>query len=67
MDYDVIFLWYMSGHMAVGVKVDGYDEGKYFEYEGDKYFYIETTASGWEIGEEPFETDVKYIISADIE
>ena len=67
MDYDVVFFWYLSGHMAVGVKVDGMDEGKYFEYEGEKYFYIETTGTGWEIGEEPFGNDVVYVISADPE
>ena len=67
MDYDVVFFWYLSGHMAVGVKVDGMDEGKYFEYEGEKYYYIETTATGWEIGEEPFDHDVVYVISADPE
>ena len=65
MDYEVVFFWYLSGHMAVGVKVDGMEEGRYFEYEGEDYYYIETTASGWEIGEEPFGHDVVYVISAD--
>ena len=67
MVYDVVFFWYLSGHMAVGVKVDGMDEGRYFEYEGERYYYIETTATGWEMGEEPDDHDVVYVISADPE
>ena len=34
-------------------------------HQGEDYYYIETTASGWEIGEEPFGHDVVYVISAD--
>lgn len=68
MGYDVIYIWYLSGHMAVGIYTEDYD-GKYFEYEGRNYFYIETTGEGWEIGEEPEfnAVEVKYILSTDPE
>ena len=52
LGYDVIYIWYLDGHMAVGIKCDGYD-GLNFEYEGEDYYYIETTGTGWNIGEEP--------------
>ena len=42
-----------AGHVAVGVKGG---EGIYatsWTYEGDKYYYLETTSIGWEIGEIP--------------
>ena len=57
LGYDVIYIWYLDGHMAVGVKCEGYD-GLSFEYEGEDYYYIETTSSGWNIGEEP-ESDTR--------
>lgn len=41
-------------HVAVGVK--GKDlPGAYYEYEGARYYYVETTATGWSIGEIPDE------------
>lgn len=42
-------------HMAVGLKGGDNIRGTYWEYEGDKYFYIETTGSGRRIGELPEE------------
>ena len=38
-------------HVGVGVDVDHY--GTYWFYEGVKYYYVETTGEGWEIGELP--------------
>ncbi|WP_459202215.1 transglutaminase-like domain-containing protein [Methanococcus sp. CF] len=43
------------GHMAVGVSGDSTVHGTYYEYNGKKYFYVETTGTGWEIGEIPEE------------
>jgi hypothetical protein len=45
----------LPGHMAVGVKGGEDVEGSYYEYEGARYFYVETTGSGWEVGEIPEE------------
>lgn len=44
-----------EGHAAVGVLGGGGMYGSYFEVDGRKYFYLETTATGWEIGDIPEE------------
>jgi hypothetical protein len=36
-------------HMAVGIAIPG-NHGSYFEYNGKKYFYQETTQLGWSLG-----------------
>lgn len=38
-------------HMAVGVNIDAY--GTYYTLNEKKYFFLETTGEGWEIGEVP--------------
>ncbi len=50
MNYELILI-NPPGHMAVGVNVDAY--GSYWTFEDEKYFYLETTAEGWEIGDIP--------------
>ena len=40
-------------HMAVGVKGTDNISGTYWKYEGEKYYYLETTGMGWEIGQLP--------------
>lgn len=40
------------GHLAVGIACDNCG-GTYVKYEGQEYYYIETTYPGWEIGEIP--------------
>ena len=52
MNYDVILI-NPPGHMAVGVNLEAY--GSYWEYNGNPYYYIETTAGGWKIGDLPEE------------
>ncbi len=52
MGYGVILIG-LPEHCAVGVKGGDNIYGTYWEYEGEKYFYIETTGSGWPIGELP--------------
>jgi hypothetical protein len=42
-------------HMGVGVLGTDNVKGRYFERNGNKYFYVETTGEGWEIGEMPDE------------
>ena len=52
MGYGVILL-NLPGHMAVGVKGGEEIEGTYYSYNGAKYYYLETTGSGWKIGKMP--------------
>ena len=54
MGYGVVLLQ-PPHHMAVGVLGGEGIHGTYFEHNGGKYFYLETTGSGWEIGEIPSE------------
>lgn len=42
------------GHMAVGIKGDNLP-GTYYDYQGEKYYYVETTGIGWSIGQIPDE------------
>ena len=41
-----------ASHMAVGVAISG-AYGTYYEYNGKKYYYLETTGEGWTIGQIP--------------
>ena len=42
------------GHMATAVACDDC-EGAYYDYKGREYYYVETTGTGWRIGEIPAE------------
>ena len=42
-----------EGHAALGVLGGDGVYGSYYEVDGDMYFYVETTATGWPIGEIP--------------
>jgi hypothetical protein len=50
MGYDTV-LFNLPEHVGVGVDVDHY--GTYWLYEDVKHYYVETTGTGWEIGELP--------------
>ena len=52
MGYKVVLL-NPPNHMAVGVKISGNISGSSWEYEGDNYYYIETTGLNWRIGQLP--------------
>lgn len=41
-----------SEHMLLGVALDG-EHGSYLEYEGKRYYPVETTDAGWDVGEMP--------------
>ena len=41
------------GHCAVGVKAGEGIHGSYYTYKGDNYYYLETTGSGWKLGDMP--------------
>jgi len=58
MGYGVVLLKLpQASHMAVGAAGEDAIEGAYYEHEGQKYYYVETTGSGWQVGEVP--PDVK--------
>ena len=54
MGYGVVLIE-LTDHCAVGLKGGENIYGTYWEYEGSKYYYIETTAEGWGIGQLPEE------------
>ena len=48
-----VCLLHLPGHAAVGLQDTGTFSGRYYEVDGNQYFYIESTNTGWEIGEMP--------------
>jgi hypothetical protein len=54
LGYGVVLI-NLPDHCAVGVEGSGDFYGTCWEYEGVKYYYIETTGEGWGIGELPDE------------
>lgn len=57
MGYEVVLIYFPGehmAHMAVGVKGEDLP-GTYYEYEGARYYYVESTYPGWSIGEIPDE------------
>lgn len=52
MGYGVVLIQ-LPDHCAIGIKGDENIYGTYWEYEGDKYFYLETTNTGWRVGQLP--------------
>ncbi len=60
MGYSVVLIIFpetpdTAGHAGIGVQGGGGIYGTHFEYEGGNYFYIETTDTGWRVGEIPEE------------
>jgi len=60
MSYEVVLVIFpetshTEGHVGVGILGSEGISGAYFEVDGNKYFYIETTDTGWSIGEVPDE------------
>jgi hypothetical protein len=56
MGFDVVLLAYTAErHFAIGLRVTLPDtaECQAYEWAGDTYYYVETTSTGWEIGEIP--------------
>lgn len=53
-NYDTVLLaFWDEQHMALGVAGEDGIPGVYYEYEGTRYYYLETTAPGWRVGEVP--------------
>lgn len=46
-------LMYFEGHMAVGILGEDNLVGGNLTVDGKKYFYVETTGTGWELGQIP--------------
>ena len=58
MDYGVVLVAFpetadTGGHMGIGVLGGEGIHGTYFNVDGQKYFYVETTNTGWGIGDIP--------------
>lgn len=51
LGYDCVLVT-PPGHMAVGLACQGCD-GAYYPKNGHEYYYVETAAPGWEIGDIP--------------
>ena len=51
-------LFVFPGHAAVGVEVPHDVPGAYLEREGVRYYYCETTKSGWIVGVMPDDVEV---------
>lgn len=55
LGYEVGFL-HVPGHIAVALRTsDDYSGGAYYEINGHRYLFIESTGSGWNIGDIPEE------------
>jgi len=52
MGYDVVLIE-LSDHMALGIKGNEKSQGAYYEYNGNHYYYVETTSPGFACGEVP--------------
>lgn len=49
----VLLIFWEQEHMAVGLRGEPDLPGTHFEQDGKQYYYVETTAPGWNIGEAP--------------
>lgn len=49
LGYGTVLLQFKD-HMAVGVKGEDSIPGSYYEVDGSRYYYVETTSPGWDIG-----------------
>ena len=63
MGFDAVILIF-EGHAATGIAVNG-ASGTFYNFEGSKYFYCETTAVGWKIGQIPDAYGSAYIGQVD--
>jgi hypothetical protein len=52
LGYDTVLLDYPT-HMAVGIAGDSSIRGTYYEWRGKRFYFVETTSTGWELGELP--------------
>ncbi|MBO4327962.1 MAG: hypothetical protein J5831_00965 [Bacteroidales bacterium] len=50
MDYVLLL---PPDHLALGVRCDSVEADRYFQFDGKKYYYLETTSRHWKIGQIP--------------
>jgi len=49
----VLLIYYEAEHMALGVAGEEAIDGTYYDHNGQRYYYLETTTEGWSVGEKP--------------
>lgn len=52
MGYGVLLV-FLPDHLAIAVKCEEAMPGTFYEYEGARYYYLEMTNTGWDIGQIP--------------
>ena len=52
MGYSVLLVAFHD-HLALAIKYDKDFKGTYYEYDGGKYYYLEMTNLGWDLGQMP--------------
>jgi hypothetical protein len=52
LGYDTVLLDYPT-HTAVGIAGDSSIQGTYYEWRGKRFYFVETTSTGWKLGELP--------------
>lgn len=60
LGYGVVLVMF-EDHMGVGLQGDESFEGTYYEEAGVRYFFIETTSEGWEIGDLPTDLEEREV------
>ena len=54
MGYSVLLVM-LPEHLALAVKYDKDFPGTYYDYDGDRYYYLEMTGQGWDLGQIPLQ------------
>jgi hypothetical protein len=67
MGYSVVLL-NLPQHVAVGVLCGECVDGRYYPYNGENYYYLETTNPGWRIGEllQTYRFDPAYVYGIEL-
>ena len=52
MGYGVLLVS-LPEHLALAVQCSEFFPGTYYEYEGERYYYLEMTGEGWDLGQIP--------------
>lgn len=60
LGYDSVLIL-LPEHMALGIRDTGNYSGQYYEYDGQRYYYVETTSYGHNVGFVPEEINPKLI------
>lgn len=66
LGYQVVLIIFPDEHAAVGVAAAG-AHGASYSYDGTDYFYLETTGSGWGVGDIPDEFQGKPAVIYDMQ